>query len=166
MKMRKLIEFQHCLTMYEAELYGSASDNQQRDAKLVMDKYSSLFDYGLKDNVKHIDIGSASGNIAIKYIHPYMPNNYNSFVITDLVENMVEFAKTSYSKDYPKTVYRVLNIVSPSIPENLMNKFDSLTCFYCFHWLVDKRLVHRKYSIVLDLYFNSESTLFKNYLFF
>ena len=92
-----------------------------------------------KNNICHLEIGSASSDISINFIEPILPRQYENFIITDVCPEMVKFSKNKYSIAFPKTKYDVLDIETNNLPNNYIGQFDSLTCFYCLMWIKDQK---------------------------
>lgn len=124
--------------MYKAKLYKTANELQRTDNKMVLSEFKHALKW--KGNDTLLDIGCGSGDVTVDMILPLMPSNYSLLMGVDVSEEMVKFAREHYSKIVPRICFEQLDIGQPiSSQSPLLERFDHVTSFFCFHWIQNQR---------------------------
>ncbi|KAG5674679.1 hypothetical protein PVAND_004631 [Polypedilum vanderplanki] len=128
--------------MNNANLYKKSNVLQKRDAKEIIEEFSSIFNWkwdGSSDAL--LDIGCGSGDVLYELILPKIPINIEVIGI-DISKEMIKYANEHYGNEYLK-FYKV-DIESemfidgkttPIKPES----FNFITSFYALHWIQNQR---------------------------
>jgi len=79
--------------------------------------------------------------IHIHLLHKLLFNSIIAyFVGTDISENMIEFAKKTYSNE-KQLKFEVLDIQTKNLPEKYISEFDHIFSFHTLNWCYDIRYV-------------------------
>lgn len=123
--------------MNKAKLYQRSNELQRVDTKLVLEEYAPFIKWNGHDNV--MDAGCGTGDVTIDFLLPEMPASYNKLIGTDISEQMIRFAKETYSQ-MPRVAFERLDI-SGNVDSKFLSYFDHVTSFFCLHWVQNQRLV-------------------------
>lgn len=120
--------------MHKAALYQRANNLQRRDAKQVLEEFSSIVQWRPDGDDSLLDIGCGSGDVTIDFILPLMPVKFSRLVGTDISEQMVRYAGEQYK--HPKISFDKMDIAS-DLGKSIRNSepFDHVMSFYCLHWV-------------------------------
>ena len=124
--------------MYKAKLYKTANELQRADNKMVLDEFQDALKW--KGNDSLLDIGCGSGDVTVEMVRPLMPHNHSLLMGIDVSLEMVKYARENYAKSLKKLQFEQLDIgqvLSERSP--LLNRFDHVTSFFCFHWIHNQR---------------------------
>lgn len=123
--------------MYKAKLYKASNELQRTDNKLVLEEFKDLLNFKKNDNL--LDIGCGSGDVTVDMILPLMPTDYSLLMGVDVSEEMIKFAQKNYSQAVPRLKFEKLDIGLPFYHSTLLENFDHITSFFCFHWIQNQR---------------------------
>lgn len=124
--------------MFKAKLYKTSNELQRTDNRMVLDEFWNALKW--RDNDALLDIGCGSGDVTVDMIQPMMPNNYSLLMGVDLSQEMVKFARENYCKSIANVQFEHLDVGKAlSNRSPLLNRFDHVTSFFCFHWIQNQR---------------------------
>lgn len=128
--------------MNNAKLYQKTNTLQRRDAKEILEEFSTLFDRD--ENGKLLDVGCGSGDVLVDILLPHLENNFDQVVGSDISQEMVKHAREKYRNKSKYLKFQRMDIESDflsskSHDEWKVETFDFITSFYCLHWIQDQR---------------------------
>lgn len=123
--------------MEEPHIYSKYKGLQKTDAIYVIENYLRLIKWS-RNSEEILDIGCGDGQVTIEILLPNLPRNCSRIIGTDKSENMVNFAKRSYSS-ISRTQFVTFDISEEILPEQFQQRFDHIFSFYCLHWVQNQR---------------------------
>ncbi|XP_025269751.1 juvenile hormone acid O-methyltransferase-like [Camponotus floridanus] len=117
-----------------AKEYASCNDVQKQHVLNLIDEFEEDI---AQMSGKCMDIGCGPGDITKNILLPAL--NSNAVIIgTDISENMIKFAKKTYSNE-KQLKFEVLDIQTKNLPEKYISEFDHIFSFHTLHWCYDIR---------------------------
>nr|XP_023021169.1 juvenile hormone acid O-methyltransferase-like isoform X2 [Leptinotarsa decemlineata] len=124
--------------MNQPDQYSKNNRFQSGETSRLLGKY--LDSQAFKEGSSFFEIGTGDGRYTVELLQSQLPKNVEKYVASDSSEEMVGFAKRMYSKeDYPVLDFLALDIQTENVPEELINNFDYVLSFNCFHWFTNAR---------------------------
>jgi juvenile hormone acid methyltransferase len=129
-------------TMNNANLYKKSNVLQKRDAKEIIEEFSSLFNWRWdgSDSDALMDVGCGAADVLSELILPKIPIN-TKVVGIDISKEMIKYANEHYGNEYLK-FYKV-DIESEFMDGKTTpfkpDSFNFITSFYALHWIQNQR---------------------------
>ncbi|KAF5299570.1 hypothetical protein FQR65_LT09375 [Abscondita terminalis] len=127
--------------------YIKNSIQATNDFNTVLSLYSKILP--LKKYKKVIDVGCGPGNLTNELAKSYLSKDLEKLVGLDMCEEVIEYGRSNYGLD-SKIEFRVLDITTEHLPENLQNEFDLASSFYCLHLIADFKKVLQNIHTMLN----------------
>lgn len=126
------------IEMNKADLYQRSNGLQRRDARQVLEEFSSMLQWRENGRDSVLDVGCGSGDVTIDYLLPLLPMTFSRLVGSDLSEQMIRYARDVYK--HPNIEFEKLDI-SGDVDKFLstFEPFDHVTSFYCLHWVQNQK---------------------------
>jgi juvenile hormone acid methyltransferase len=129
--------------MNNANLYKKSNVLQKRDAKLVIDEFSQIFNWQWHEGDDALlDIGAGCGDVLYELVIPKIPINTKVYGV-DISKEMVKYANEHYANEYLK--FLKVNIESDFLDSKMTptllkpESFNFITSFYALHWIQNQR---------------------------
>ncbi|KAK4872386.1 hypothetical protein RN001_014415 [Aquatica leii] len=87
---------------------------------------------------KHIDVGCGPGNVTYEKILPRLPSTTKKLIGVDILNHYIDYARKHYQIDQ-RVSYQHLNILTDTIPNEYIGRFDLIVSLYCLHRVGDHR---------------------------
>jgi juvenile hormone-III synthase len=130
--------------MNDAKLYRKSNALQKRDAKVIIDEFSHLFDQKpIGCDATLLDIGCGAGDVLVELILPKLHENYTEVIGVDISQEMVKYASEKYRSQFLK--FFKVDIQSDFLSSKVIKRpvrpesVDFVTSFYCLHWIENQR---------------------------
>jgi juvenile hormone-III synthase len=130
--------------MNNAKLYHKSNALQKRDAKLIVEEFSHLFDQKpIGSDATLLDIGCGAGDVLVELILPKLHENYTEVIGVDISQEMVRYASEKYRSQFLK--FFKVDIQSDFLSSKVIKRpvrpesVDFVTSFYCLHWIENQR---------------------------
>lgn len=126
--------------MNDGQLYSNYNQSQRLDAQLILDEFSSEFEWRNDGFDSLLDVGCGPGDVLVDLILPRLPEK-SKVIGVDISMKMIECAK-KYECNSIK--FHRLDIAAEfeecrKILKAEVELFDNITSFYCQHWIQDQR---------------------------
>lgn len=123
--------------MNNPKLYSIANQVQRNDAIMVIREFGNLLKWRSDGKDRILDVGCGSCDILMEIVEPFLPQNYEKLVASDISMKMLNFAEAAYGKSHPKLEFDQLDIVDDCMPNKYLEYFDHIMSSYCLHWVKD-----------------------------
>ena len=159
-----VIQYGNISTMNNAKLYNKSNSLQKRDAQVIVEEFSHLFDH--KPNSSDatlLDIGCGCGDVLVELILPKLHENYTEVIGVDISQDMVKYASDKYHSQFLK--FFKVDIQSDFLSSKVFKdkrplraeSVDFITSFYCLHWIENQRWIFCDLMKKISTFFLSQT---------
>lgn len=107
----------------------------REEADYVLRKYFNHVKLRPCGTDKILDVGCGDGTVTSELLFNMFPRKNHTLIGSDKLINMVNFAKTTFTRD--GLSFRHLDIETKSLPRDMEENFDHVFSFNCLQWIED-----------------------------
>lgn len=122
--------------MYEAQIYDKTKGLQVGVVKDALERYFHLVKLRPECDDKILDVGCGDGEIMVEHLFKRFSNKDETIVGGDKSLDMLNYSKDKY-KNRDKITFRLLDIVTKTLPNDMIQEFDHIFTFSCLNWVTD-----------------------------
>nr|XP_023018279.1 juvenile hormone acid O-methyltransferase-like [Leptinotarsa decemlineata] len=122
----------------DPELYSRNNSVQTNENCHIISKYLNIDTW--KEGESVLEIGMGNGKFTMETFLPKLGNKIHRYVGSDISEKMVEYAERKFhQKQNPNIEFMKLDPQLNEISSSLIEQFDHVVSFNCFHFFSDAR---------------------------
>jgi len=101
-----------------------------------------------------LDVGCGPGSVTMQVLMPCLPADFGLLIGADLSADMIQYASNNYT--HSKLKFTQFDLVKDieNTSQLQPSSFDKIFCFFCLHWIPEKRyLLGNKTRTLFLIYF-------------